>query len=179
MTAPSIRPVRDEDVEEIRAIYDTVVTDTSISFEEVTPGRDEFLRRITSRPTLPWLVAESEGVVVGYAYASRHRERSAYRWSAEGSVYVAEARRGTGVGRLLLERLIAELRDLGYVSLLAGITLPNPPSVRLHESLGFRPAGVLPEVGFKHAAWHDVGWWSLRLAPTLPAEPAEPREWRT
>jgi L-amino acid N-acyltransferase YncA len=143
----------------------------------VTPGHDELARRMSSRPRLPWLVAESQGHLLGYAYASRHHDRAAYRWSADCSVYLAEASRGRGVGGLLVERLIAELRGLGYVSLFAGIALPNPPSVRLHETLGFRPVGVFANMGFKLGAWHDVGWWSLQLIPVLPDTPTEPREW--
>jgi L-amino acid N-acyltransferase YncA len=183
MTTPAIgpahiRPARDADLDRVRAIYDAIVTDTTISFDETTPSRDELARRMRSRPRLPWLVAESDGDVVGYAYAARHGERSAYRWSVDCSVYVAATHRGRGVGRLLLERLIDELRGLGYVSVFAGIALPNPPSVRLHESLGFRSVGVLPSVGFKHGAWHDVGWWRRQLDPVLPAAPEEPRAWR-
>ena len=178
MATPTIRPAGDADIGQIRAIYDSIVTETTISFEETTPSRDELAGRMRSRPRFPWLVAESEGVVIGYAYASRHRERSAYRWSADCSVYVGEGHRGKGVGGLLVERLIAELRDLGSISLFAGIALPNAPSVRLHERLGFRPVGVFRNVGFKHGSWHDVGWWSLRLVAVLPGEPAEPRVWR-
>jgi L-amino acid N-acyltransferase YncA len=171
---PTIRPARDADIEEIRAIYDAIVTGTHISFEDVTPSHDELARRMSSRPRLPWLVAESQGHLLGYACASRHHDRAAYRWSADSSVYVAEASRGRGVGGLLVERLIAELRDLGYVSLFAGIALPNPPSIRLHENLGFRPVGVFANAGFKLGAWHDVGWWSLALVPALPGGRTSP-----
>jgi hypothetical protein len=95
----------------------------------VTPSHDELARRMSSRPRLPWLVAESQGHL------------------------------------------------LGYVSLFAGIALPNPPSIRLHENLGFRPVGVFANAGFKLEAWQDVGWWSLQLVPALPGAPDEPREW--
>jgi phosphinothricin acetyltransferase len=172
----TIRPARDEDLDQIRAIYDAIVTDTAISFEETTPSRDVLARRMHSQPRLPWLVAEFEDVV-GYAYAGSHRERAAYRWSVDCSVYVAATHRERGVGRLLLERLIDEVRDLGYVSVFAGIALPNAPSVRLHESLGFRTVGVFPSVGYKLGAWRDVGWWHLRLARALPGAPEEPRVW--
>jgi L-amino acid N-acyltransferase YncA len=171
-----IRPARGADAEAICAIYGRVVTGTSASFEEVAPDRDEIVRRMTSRPRLPWLVAASDAGVVGYAFASRHRQRVAYRWAADCSVYVSEGRRGSGIGRRLYERFIDEMRALGFVSLFAGIALPNAASVALHESCGFRPVGVFPNAGFKHGAWHDVGWWSLRLAPP-PDDPVEPREW--
>jgi phosphinothricin acetyltransferase len=92
-------------------------------------------------------------------------------------VYVSATSRESGIGRHLYERLITEVRDLGYASLFAGISLPNPASEALHERLGFRPIGVFPDVGFKHGGWHDVGWWSLPLHPEPPARPPDPREW--
>jgi L-amino acid N-acyltransferase YncA len=172
-----IRPARSSDAEAIRDIYEPVVNGTFITFEEVAPATEEIVRRMRSRPRLPWLVAETADGVVGYACARQHKARPAYRWSAECSVYVAEAHRGHGVGRRLYERLVAEVRNLGYVSMFAGVALPNPASVSLHEGMGFRPVGVFPHVGYKLRAWHDVGWWILPLLPELPAEPPEPRAW--
>jgi L-amino acid N-acyltransferase YncA len=172
-----IRPARASDAEAIRTIYGLVVASSATSFEENVPSRQEIVRRMTSPPRMPWLVAVDGGHVVGYAHASPHRARPAYRWSAECSVYVAEPHRGTGMGRRLYERLIPELRGLGYASVFAGIALPNPASVRLHERLGFRPIGVFPNVGFKFGNWHDVGWWSLSLHAMPPAQPSEPLEW--
>ena len=118
---------------------------------------------------------EQDGVL-GYAYAAKHRDRAAYRWSVDVSVYIAERHRGQGIGRRLYEGLFADLADLGYVMAFAGITLPNPASVGLHEAVGFRPLGVFSSVGYKHGRWHDVGWWQrpLRDAPT---EPEPPRAW--
>ncbi|MEO8422761.1 MAG: arsinothricin resistance N-acetyltransferase ArsN1 family B [Actinomycetota bacterium] len=173
----AVRPAQVSDAEAIRSIYGPIVTATSISFEDAVPSPDEIVRRMRSRPKLPWLVAISGADAVGFAYAGQHRTRPAYRWSAECSVYVAETHRGQGVGRRLYERLITEVIDLGYASLFAGIALPNPASVALHEGLGFRPIGVFPNVGFKFGAWHDVGWWALALLTGSPDEPAEPREW--
>ena len=92
-------------------------------------------------------------------------------------MYVSATSRGNGIGLHLYERLIAEVRDLGYVSLFAGIALPNPASVVLHERLGFRSIGVFPNVGFKRGGWHDVGWWVLPLHPVPPARPPDPQEW--
>lgn len=174
---PEIRPARTSDAEAIRAIYGPIVTSSSISFEESVPSMEEIVRRMTSRPRLPWLVAVVGDEVAGFAYASTHRARPAYRWSAECSVYVSERSRGSGIGRQLYERLIAEVRDLGYASLFAGIALPNPASVTLHERLGFRSIGVFPDVGFKLGGWHDVGWWALPLHPEPPVRPPDPREW--
>jgi phosphinothricin acetyltransferase len=92
-------------------------------------------------------------------------------------VYLAQTRRGRGVGRLLLERLITEIKSLGYLSLFAGIALPDVASIRLHETLGFRRVGVFANLGFKLGAWHDVGWWCLPLTTPPPVDPDEPLEW--
>jgi len=172
-----IRPASAEDAEAIRAIYEPAVNGTFVTFEEVAPDTEEIVRRMRSRPRLPWLVAGTADGVVGYARAIQHRVRPAYRWSAESSVYVAETHRGRGIGRRLYERLATEVRDLGYVSMFSGVALPNAASVALHERLGFRPIGVFPDVGYKLGAWHDVGWWVLPLRPRPPAEPPEPRAW--
>jgi L-amino acid N-acyltransferase YncA len=171
-----IRAAAPEDAEAISAIYAPVVATTAISFEESPPGPAEISRRMLARPRLPWLVAEDSGRVAGYAYASAHRQRAAYRWSADSSVYLDPEFRSRGLGRLLYERLIAEVADLGYVSLFAGIALPNAASVGLHEALGFRPVGVFRNVGFKHGSWRDVGWWQRPLRDAAPA-PDEPRAW--
>lgn len=172
-----IRPARASDAGAILAIYGPIVASSSISFEESVPSPEGIVRRMTSRPRLPWFVAVVGGEVAGFAYASPHRARPAYRWSAECSVYVSETHRGNGIGLDLYERLIPAVRDLGYASLFAGIGLPNPASVALHERSGFRPIGVFSNVGFKHGGWHDVGWWALPLHPEPPARPPDPREW--
>lgn len=148
------------------AIYAPHVTDGVASFELEAPGPDELGRRIAAAHL--WLVAEAAGEVAGYAYASRHRERAAYRLTVETSVYVGAAFQGRGLGRALYDDLLARLRERGFHVALAGITLPNPASVSLHEAVGFRSVGVFPAVGFKFGEWHDVGWWQL----TLGAAPA-------
>lgn len=147
------------------AIYAPYVTDTVISLEEVAPDAREMAARIqaTSR-THPWLIAELDGVVAGYAYASRHRERGAYRWAADVTVYVGPDHHRRGVGRALYETLLRLLTDQGFCTACAGITLPNPASVGLHESCGFRPVGVYRAIGWKLGAWRDVGWWQCDLA---------------
>jgi len=152
-----VRAATTADAESVAAIYPPMVTGTAISFEETAPGPEEIGRRMLASPRLPWLVADDAGRVVGYAYASTHRQRPAYRWSADCSVYLDPAYRARGLGRLLYERLIREVRDLGYMSLFAGIALPNEPSVGLHQAVGFRPAGVFRNVGYKLGAWRDVG----------------------
>lgn len=179
MTAAEVivRAATIADAEAIRSIYLPIVNDTAISFEESAQDAAEIGRRMLARPRLPWLVADRGGRVVGYSYATRHRQRATYRWSAECSVYLSSEHRSQGLGRLLYERLIAEVSELGYVSLFAGITLPNKASVGLHEAMGFEALGVFRHVGYKHGSWHDVGWWRRSLWD-LPVRPAEPREWR-
>jgi L-amino acid N-acyltransferase YncA len=171
----TVRAAAAADAPAVAAIYAPVVTATATSFEEQPPTPDEIGRRMLARPRLPWLVADDDGRVAGYAYACAHRARPAYRWSAESSVYLDPAYQGCGLGRRLYERLITEVRTLGYRSLYAGITLPNPASVGLHEALGFTPIGVFRDVGYKLGAWRDVGWWQCALDEG--AAPAEPRSW--
>jgi L-amino acid N-acyltransferase YncA len=160
----SVRPADERDAEGICAIYAPNVHDSPISFETEPPTIGEIARRI--REALvdrPWIVLEDEGGVLGYAYAAPHRGRLAYLWSVEVSVYVAEDARRGGVGQRLYQALFDLLRQQGYYNAYAGITLPNPASVGLHESLGFEAVGVYQKVGFKMGQWHDVGWWRLAL----------------
>lgn len=167
-----LRPARADDALAIAAIYAPIVRDTAISFETEPPDADEIARRIeASGGALPWLVAVRDERVAGYAYATKHRERAAYRWSVDVSVYVHEAARREGVGVALYGALLPTLCAQGFHRAHAGITLPNPASVRLHESIGFRPVGVYREVGFKCGSWHDVGWWQYALAEPRHAPP--------
>ncbi|HEX5712476.1 MAG TPA: arsinothricin resistance N-acetyltransferase ArsN1 family B [Solirubrobacterales bacterium] len=157
------------------AIYAPYVEATPISFEETPPDAAEMAARIERySATHPWLVAVDEGEVVGYAYGCRYQERPAYRWAAEVSVYVAEERRGQGFGRGLYEALFERLRRQRFQVAFAGITLPNMPSVSLHERLGFLPIGTSPRIGWKLGRWHDVGWWQLELLPEDAGPPPEP-----
>ena len=122
---------------------------------------------------LPWLVSvDDAGRVNGYAYASRHRERHAYRWSVDATVYVRDNSRGQGIAKRLYTALFDQLLQLGYFQAFAGITLPNEASTALHRSVGFEQVGVYRKVGFKHGIWHDVSWWQKPLQP--PAIPQEP-----
>jgi L-amino acid N-acyltransferase YncA len=171
-----IRAARVADAAEIAQIYQPFVTDSVITFETDPPDAAEIARRMNARPLLPWLVAEDDGALLGYAYCSPYRARSAYRWSLDCTVYIRVGQHRHGVGRRLYERLFSEARELGHVAVHAGIALPNAASVGLHESFGFQPIGVHPNVGYKLGGWHDVGWWQLLLLP-LPEHPAEPREW--
>jgi phosphinothricin acetyltransferase len=173
----TIRVARPEDAAACAAIYAPYVRETPISFEAEPPDAIEMGRRLDATVrTFPWLVAEEDGRVLGYAYGSTHNPRSAYRFSADSSVYVDEGARRRGLGRRLYRTLFALLERQGFVAVHAGITLPNAASVALHESFGFEPVGVYQKVGWKLGAWHDVGWWQRPLAPRL-APPREPRVW--
>ena len=159
------------------AIYAPHVEGSPVSFEERAPSAEEMAARIERyAASHAWLVAERDGRgrVVGYAYATAFNERPAYRWSAGVSVYVAEGERGRGAGRALYTALFERLRERGFRMACAGITLPNEASVALHEQLGFEPVGVNREIGWKHGAWRDVGWWQLELAPASDGPPPEP-----
>jgi L-amino acid N-acyltransferase YncA len=175
MNSDHVRLARpSQDASTIAAIYAHSVA-TPTSFEIVAPGAQELTARITALARhAPWLVLERNGELVGYAYAGPHRERAAYRWSVDTSVYVDAAHARTGVGRALYRVLFTLLRLQGFFVAHAGITLPNAASVRLHESCGFESVGVYRDVGFKLGAFHDVGWWRLALQPAL-GEPRPPR----
>jgi L-amino acid N-acyltransferase YncA len=160
------------DAPAVAAIYEPFCTSTAVSFETQAPTAAtmaERIRRITEQ--YPWLVMEEDGAVCGYAYASRHRERAAYQWSAEVTVYVATSHQRSGVGRSLYSRLFELLVEQGYFKAFAGITLPNPGSVRLHETIGFLPIGVFQGIGYKLGAWHDVAWYQKQLRPEQPDPP--------
>jgi L-amino acid N-acyltransferase YncA len=162
--ANRIRSVTTADAEAVRMIYAPYVSDSATSFEAVVPDLAEMTRRIEAQADrYPWLVFESGDRILGYAYASPHRARTAYQWSVEVSVYVHADAHRRGVGRALYIALFELLRRQGYINAYAGITLPNPSSVGLHESLGFVPVGVYRRIGFKFDRWHDVEWLHLRL----------------
>jgi phosphinothricin acetyltransferase len=171
----ALRVARAGDAAQVLEIYAPNVTDGFISFELEPPSLDEMRARIEKTlATHPWLVHDEGGRIAGYAYASRHRERSAYQWSADVSCYVRPEARGRGIGKALYVELLRVLEGQGFRNAYAGIALPNEASVRLHESVGFEPIGIYRGVGFKNGAWRDVGWWGRRLGD-LVARPAPPR----
>lgn len=172
-----------DDGDAAAAIYAPYVTGAVTSFELEPPSGTEMAARIASTLALaPWLMYDNEGgEAVGYAYASRHHERAAYQWSVNVAVYLRADHHRRGIGRQLYEALFALLGLQGFYTAIAGITLPNPSSVGLHEALGFRPVGVYRAVGWKLGGWRDVGWWQLPLQPRpeLPAPPLALPEART
>jgi len=172
MSGPILRQATPADAAGIAAVYAPYVTDTVISFELAAPSAGEMAERIARVSAHgPWLVVETETGIGGYAYLSRHHERAAYQWSVDCAVYVAGARRRTGLGRALYTALFALARLQGFCAVHAGVTLPNAASVGLHESFGFEPIARYPKVGNKFGAWHDVGWWQLEVAPRTENPP--------
>jgi phosphinothricin acetyltransferase len=170
----TIRIAAAEDAAAVAAIYAPYVRDTAISFETEPPGAAEMERRIAAiGARFPWLAAFDEAGMLGYAYAGEHRSRAAYRWDVDVAVYLAARAHRRGIGRALYRRLFALLHAQGYVNAYAGIALPNAASVGLHQAMGFVLVGTYAGVGYKHGAWHDVGWWGLRLQPSPPS-PGEP-----
>jgi phosphinothricin acetyltransferase len=169
-----IRLASEADAAAIAAIYRPFVESAPTSFEFEPPPAAEMRRRIDDMlRSYPWLVCEIDGSAAGYAYASKHSARAAYQWSVDVSVYIESRYHRMGLGRALYTSLFAILIGQRFVNAYAGVTLPNPQSVGLHEAMGFTPVGVYHGVGFKHGAWHDVGWWERQLqAP--PAAPAPP-----
>ena len=153
-----------EDANQILEIYAPVVENTAISFELSVPSVREISNRIESyAKSHEWLVAESSGSVLGYAYATPHRPRDAYRHSVETSVYIRDNSRERGLGKILYKELFKKLKDKEFHCAYAGIALPNPASEALHQSVGFKPIGVFEEIGFKYDKWHDVSWWQRRI----------------
>ena len=173
---PVIRLGNGDDAASVQAIYAPIVRETAISFELEIPDVPEMRRRILSTSeSLPWLVCGSDGGILGYAYAGPHRTRAAYQWAVEVSVYVHADARQMGVGRALYRSLFDLLTLQGFRNAFAGITLPNPASVRLHESFAFQSIGVYRNVGYKFGRWHGVEWWQLPLGEhdSPPGPPAQ------
>ncbi|QJD80776.1 arsinothricin resistance N-acetyltransferase ArsN1 family B [Spirosoma rhododendri] len=169
-----IRFATPDDAAALLAIYGPYVTDSIISFEYDVPTVAEFRGRIEAiQQQFPYLVAEVDGRVLGYAYASRHMDRMAYQWSVNTSVYVHPDGHRQGIARQLYTRLLDLLRQQGYHNAYAGITLPNPASEAFHASMGFTPVGTYRNIGYKFGAWHDVIWLSLLLQP-YQNDPAPP-----
>jgi len=153
------------------AIYGPYVSDSVASFEARPPSVEEVAVRIGAAHA--WVVAEHEGVTLGYAYGSPHGERAAYRWAADVAVYIDAHHHRSGVGRALYTRLFEQLRAIGLWTLCAGITQPNDASDGLHRAMGFVPVGTYRRIGWKAGAWHDVQWLQLDLRHGEPGPPSE------
>ena len=189
LTTVHLRFATPDDVPGIAEIYGPVVEHTAFSFEAVPPTHDELARRLRdTMPHYPWLVAARDAYtdepqtgtnrgahILGYAYGHRFAERAAYGWSVETSIYVRETARGQRIGTTLYETLLTLLASQGYQQAFAGIALPNPASVALHEAIGFEHVGTYRDVGFKFDRWHDVGWWQRALTEHNPNAARRPR----
>jgi phosphinothricin acetyltransferase len=163
------------DAPAVRRIYAPYVEETAITFATAVPSHATLETKISNcLPQYPWLVCERDGQVCGYAYAGPLRERDAYQWTVELSVYVAERAQRGGVGRRLYGALLDLLTAQGYASAYGVVTLPNPASVAFHEAFGFEQVGHFDDVGFKQGAWHDVGWWRTRLDDPAAPDPPGP-----
>ncbi len=156
-----LRDACELDAQGVADIYNHYVRETIVTFEEEEVTSTEIARRLrdTNAATLPWLVAEREGRILGYAYASRWNGRCAYRFSVEATVYLAPDATGSGLGSRLYKALFEELRARSFHTVIGGISLPNPASVALHEKMGMEKVAHFSEVGYKFGQWIDVGYW--------------------
>jgi len=169
-----IRTVTEADAADLLRIYAPYVERTAVTFEYEVPTPDEFAGRIRNiRSVYPYLAAEANGRIVGYAYAHRHQERAAYQWNAELSVYLDGGFTGGGLGSALYARLMDILRLQNIHNVYGCVTRPNPASEKLHHRFGFKTVGVFERTGYKLGRWHDVVWFEKALAET-DLEPALP-----
>ena len=169
-----IRLATPKDAAGILAIYSPYIENTSFTFETQTPTIQEFADRIKDYlQNFPWLVDERDGVIAGYAYASRYRERVAYQWSVECSVYIHDDYQRLKIGQELYNKLFEILKLQGFRNVYAVINLPNDRSVAFHERMGFRHFATYENVGYKLGRWKNVGWWGLQLNE-FEKEPAAP-----
>jgi L-amino acid N-acyltransferase YncA len=170
----TIRLAAESDAEAVQAIYAPNVQHTPISFEYEIPTVEEMRARIhKTLITHPWLICQNgQGEIMGYVYASKHRERTAYQWSVDVTAYVSSRAQRSGIARGLYTSLFALLRLQGFYNAYAGIAMPNDASIGAHTAVGFQPIGVYHNVGYKFGKWHDVSWWGLELQP--PNEAADP-----
>jgi L-amino acid N-acyltransferase YncA len=163
------------DAPALQAIYAPYCDSSYESFETHAPTVAQMAERISRiSAQYPWLVCDIAGQPAGYVYASPHGERAAYGWSVDVAVYTSPAHRRRGVARGLYSSLFALLRAQGYFKAYAGIVLPNEPSMRLHEAVGFKPVAVFRGIGFKLGQWRDVGWWERGIQPEV-ADPPPPQ----
>lgn len=164
-TAAMIRTVTEEDAEAIAAIYAHHVAHGTASYDTSAPSTDDTLAKIRriAGPGWPFIVAEEDGAVVGYSYATQFRDRAAYAWACENSIYVHPDRQGRGVGKALLRELLRRAEAFGFRQMVAVIGGAEPPSIGLHASCGLREVGRLHAVGWKHNRWLDSVYMQIEL----------------
>jgi L-amino acid N-acyltransferase YncA len=169
-----IRLINETDTQAVLDIYKYYVDHTIISFEYEVPTNEEYIERIkTNTDKYSWLVCLCNNKIVGFAYGSAHRCRTAYQWSPESTIYLAPDFQTKGIGRILYETLFSLLKVQGYYNVFAGVALPNEKSIGFHKALGFEEIGIFKKIGYKHGNWHDTHWFQLHLTehifnPTTP-----------
>lgn len=169
-----IRIATENDAVGVLSIYQPYIENTSFTFETEVPSLNSFKERInTYLITFPWLVCEIDGMIAGYAYGGKHRERTAYQWCVESSIYIHDDFQKSGIGRALYSALIEIFRKQGFRNVYAVINLPNDRSVQFHENCGFEYFATYEKVGCKLGKWKNVGWWRLSINE-YGDEPAAP-----
>lgn len=174
--ARAIRLARAADMPAVCELVNGYIATSVANFHTEPRPPEEWLARWRQlHEAYPWYVAEVAGEIAGVCYAAPWSPRGAYAWTAESTIYVSPRHRRSGLGSELYDALLASLERQGFHSVIAGITLPNPGSVALHEARGFVPIGAFRSTGYKHDAWHDVGYWQCRLAAEgAPPSPLRP-----
>src|SRR5690606_4365208 len=170
----NIRMATPGDAHGMLAVYRPYVETTANTFEYEVPSVEDFTGRVQAViPDFPWLVCEHNGIIVGYACAHKHRERAAYQWSPESTVYIAQAYHGKGIARILYEALFAMLRLQGFVNVYAGVLATNINSTQFHRAFGFEEIGLFKNIGYKLGAWHSNLWYQFHLMehPVTPPMP--------
>ncbi|MCC6476039.1 N-acetyltransferase [bacterium] len=166
-----IRYAKPSDAAQILDIYAPVIQHTAITFETAIPDSEQFAVRIERITRFyPFLVWEENGVILGYCYATRYRERAAYDWICEAAIYVASSKLRSGIGKKLYDKLFECLRAQGLVYVI-GVIRPSEKSVKFHEAMGFKCVGVIPYAGHKFDEWHEAGFWQLVLVDSVPQNP--------
>lgn len=163
-----IRMAKKEDTTQQLDIYAPFILDSAVSFELEVPDPEDYWRRIQGiQAAAPWMVCDIEDRISGFAYAGPHRNRAAYQWSRELSVYVHPEFRRKGVAQALYYTIVRILKLQGYRNVFAGIVVPNPASIAFHRQFGFKPIGVYEGVGYKMGKWQNVSWWGLTLGDLI------------
>ena len=167
-----VRLASTNDARKIIEIYSPNILNAAVSFETEVPSIEEMQKRIViCLEIFPWIVCIVDGEMAGYVYASKHRERKAYQWSCDCTIYMNDEFKGKGIGKELYHLLFKILKLQGFRNVYAGITLPNEASIALHEKCGFEKFAEYGNVGYKLGEWHTVGWWKLRLNDYDPDPP--------
>lgn len=172
----TIRPAETADAPAIAAIYDHYARETCITFNTQGPSAEHYAEQI-AEGRYPFLTAEEDGHIAGFAYASAFRPHDAYRWDVELTIYLRPGLEGKGVGSQLMAALLQALTRLGYLTVYSCVTVPNDRSVALHKHFGFTELGVFPNTGYKHGRWHGVLWLSKTLGE-MASPPPEPKRYR-